>query len=264
MASRLEPRRPSEAIILAAGEGSRLRPLTDLVPKPLLPIDGEAALARVLRQVEDVGVQRVTVVVGHLGRMVRGFVEDAAPRLDLRFVEQEERRGSAHALQLATLGERPAGPCVVCAADTWWRDEDVAALVRAHDDRRPVATMALLRWPIAALPHHARVRTAADGLVERVLDRVDPADASLGPTALSGSPLYVFEPALWDRVARVEPAEPGGVVELWRALQEAVDDGEPLLGHEVHGARDLTRPDDLLRANFPYLGRWLDEATPTS
>lgn len=264
MASGLEHPGPSEAIVLAAGEGSRLRPLTDRVPKPLLPIDGEAVLGRVLRQLRNVGVQRVTVVVGHLGGMVRAFVGDAAPRLDVRFVEQEERRGSAHALQLATIGERPAGPCVVCAADTWWRDEDVAALVRVHGDRRPLATMALLRWPIPALPHHCRVRTATDGLVERVLDRVDPSDASLGPTALSGSPLYVFEPALWDRVARVEPAHPGGIVELWRALQEAVDDGDPVLGHEVHGARDLTRPDDLLRANFPYLGRWLDEATPTS
>lgn len=256
------PHAVDRAIVLAAGEGSRLRPLTDRVPKPLLPIDGEPVLGRVLRQLRHVGVVEATVVVGHLGGAVRAFVDANAGGLSVRFVEQPQRRGTAHALQLATAGAVPDGPCLVCAADTAWVDEDVARLVAAHRRERPLATMALLRWPLNHLPHHSRVVLDADGLVERVLDRIGPAGGDDGATALSGSPLYVFEPELWRRVAAVEPAEPGGVVELWRALQGAIDEGERVLGHELRAARDLTRPDDLLRYNFPYLGRWLDEAMP--
>lgn len=253
---------PRAAIVLAAGEGSRLRPLTDRIPKPLLPIDGEPVLGRVLRQLRDVGVRDATVVVGRGGRIVREFVSGTAERPHVRFVEQGERRGTAHALQLATADAEPVGPCVVCAADTAWRDDDVAALVEGHASARPLATMALLRWPVEQLPHHSRVRVDAEGLVERVLDRVDPSVAAAGERALAGSPLYVFEPAMWRRVAAVRPVEPGGVVELWRALQGAIDGGTAVRGHEIHGARDLTRPDDLLRANFPYLRPWLDEAGP--
>jgi UDP-N-acetylglucosamine diphosphorylase / glucose-1-phosphate thymidylyltransferase / UDP-N-acetylgalactosamine diphosphorylase / glucosamine-1-phosphate N-acetyltransferase / galactosamine-1-phosphate N-acetyltransferase len=253
-----------QAVVLAAGDGTRLRPLTDRIPKPFLPIDGQPVLARVLDQLAGVGVRRITVVVGHRGQLVEQFSRaHARERLqldELSFVVQQPRRGSADALQLVLGAGAARGPALVCAADTAWRDEDVAALVQRHAETGATATMALQRWPVVQLPHSCRVLVDEDGRVQRVLDHVDPSDMPADAIESAGSPLYAFEPAMWDRIRAVQPST-GGTVELWRALQAAIDDGNLVQSMHVSDARDLTRPDDLLRHNFPYLAPWLDAAS---
>jgi bifunctional UDP-N-acetylglucosamine pyrophosphorylase/glucosamine-1-phosphate N-acetyltransferase len=239
--------------VLAAGEGSRLRPLTDRVPKPLLPIDGEPVLGRVLRQLRANGVQRVTMVIGYLGDEVRRFVASEQHGLDIAFVVQDERRGTGHALQLALASGIAHEDSVVAASDTAWRDEDVRAIVEsAPASLGSVATMALLRWPAARLPHGFAVRVNEAMRVERVLERIDASAPDAPSSARSGSPLYVLRAPMWARIEALEQSA-GGVVQLADALQAAIDAGEPVDAVEVFGARDLTRPDDLLRANFPYL-----------
>ncbi len=253
--------RPRQALLLAAGEGSRLRPLTDHVPKPMLPIDGQAVVERLIGQLVDNGIERITVVVGYRGEVLRQFLEQVALDVELAFVDQAERRGTGHALQLALAAGLERADTIMAGSDTWWRDEDVSRLfsgVASNADA--LVTMSLLRWPVTKLPHSMAVQLDDDHRVERVLHRVDPQAEPPGATALSGSPLYCFRAAFWEYVERIEPA--GGVVELATGIQQAIDDGLVVRGHEVHGARDLTRPEDLLRHNFGYLAPWLDEANP--
>jgi glucose-1-phosphate thymidylyltransferase len=253
--------RPIQALLLAAGEGSRLRPLTDHVPKPMLPIDGQAVVERLVGQLVGAGIERMTVVVGYRGDLLRAYLERIASGLQLTFVEQAERRGTGHALQLALDAGLERTDTIMAASDTWWRDEDVSRLFeRAERDHDALVTMSLLRWPVAQLPHSMSVQLDGDERVRRVLHRVDPATEPAGATALSGSPLYAFRAPFWEYVEQIEPA--GGVVELATGIQHAIDDGHVVRGHEVHEARDLTRPEDLLRHNFGYLGQWLDEANP--
>lgn len=252
-------RRPTRAVVLAAGDGMRLRPLTDHVPKPLLPIDGTAVLDRVLGQLVDVGIEQATIVVGHHGELVADFSRAHARGLRLAFVDQPERVGTGRALQLVRAAGGGDERVLVCAADTAWRDEDVHALLDSHARDHAIATMALLRWPIEQLPHQRLVRMGDSRAVTSVLDHIDPSDRVAGASALSGTPVYVLEPEMWRRIANVATL-PSGAVALWRALQDAIDDGEVVRGVEFTDARDLTDPGDLLRANFPYLGRWLDEA----
>jgi NDP-sugar pyrophosphorylase family protein len=253
------PDTPRQALLLAAGEGSRLRPLTEHVPKPMLPIHGQAVVERLLGQLVRAGVERVTVVVGYRGDVLRAFLERVASGVELTFVEQAERRGTGHALQLALDAGLDRVDTIMAASDTWWRDEDVTALIdSATADSDALVTMSVLRWPVTQLPHSMEVLTDDDRRVERVLHRVDPAHEPAGATALSGSPLYVFRAPFWSYVERIQPA--GGVVELATGIQQAIDDEHLVRAHEVHEARDLTRPEDLLRHNFSYLDRWLDEA----
>ena len=83
------------AIVMAAGEGSRLRPLTDRWPKPILPIDGRPVIAHVLRELGEAGCERVAVVTGHLAEQVEELVGDgAAFGTDVVFVRQPRRDGS--------------------------------------------------------------------------------------------------------------------------------------------------------------------------
>lgn len=97
--------------MLAAGEGRRLRPLTDRWPKPLLPIDGRPVISTLLRQLEF--AERITVVTGYLGDEMRRFLEG----WDVAFADQPAPLGSAHAVQCALeAGAKP--PILVTVADT--------------------------------------------------------------------------------------------------------------------------------------------------
>jgi CTP:molybdopterin cytidylyltransferase MocA len=113
-----------EAVVIAAGEGRRLRPITERWPKPILPIDGKPVLATVLRELADAALAPVTVVVGHLGDQVRRLLAG----LDVRFAEQTEPLGSADAVRAAVAAGARA-PFVVTVADTTYARGDVRRFV---------------------------------------------------------------------------------------------------------------------------------------
>ena len=119
---------------MAAGEGRRLRPVTERWPKPILPVDGRAVIATLLRQLEAEGIGPVTVVTGYLAEQV----EELLHGLEVRFVRQPEPDGSADAVRRALDGG--AGlPALVTAADTVFRPGDLAkvAATRSGGHRVP-------------------------------------------------------------------------------------------------------------------------------
>src|SRR5207302_3041406 len=88
-----------EAVVMAAGEGRRLRPLTERWPKAILPIDGRPVIATLLRELAAAGVARVWLVTGHLRERIQALVGDgAAFGLDVRDVHQPAVLGSADAV----------------------------------------------------------------------------------------------------------------------------------------------------------------------
>jgi len=102
-----------EAVVIAAGEGRRLRPITERWPKPILPIDGKPVIATLLRELDAAGLAPITVVVGHLAEHIRRLLAG----LDVRFAEQPEPLGSADAVRQAVAAGVQA-PFVVSVADT--------------------------------------------------------------------------------------------------------------------------------------------------
>jgi NDP-sugar pyrophosphorylase family protein len=83
-----------EAIVMAAGEGLRLRPVTEQWPKPILPIDGRPVVATVLRELRAAGCDRVTVVTGYLAEQVERLLGDGSGfGLELRFARQPRPDG---------------------------------------------------------------------------------------------------------------------------------------------------------------------------
>ncbi|WP_027532945.1 phosphocholine cytidylyltransferase family protein [Bradyrhizobium sp. WSM3983] len=94
---------PKNAVILAAGSGSRLRPLTDLRPKPLVEVNGTPILHNALRHLDAVGVEDVTIVVGYRKDAIQYACGARFGRLDIDYVESSvfDRTGSAYSLWLA-------------------------------------------------------------------------------------------------------------------------------------------------------------------
>ena len=109
------------AVVMAAGLGTRLRPLTDEVAKPVLPIDGSPVLATLLRELAAAGIGEATVVTGHLAEQVERLVGDgSAFGLTVRTVRQPTPDGSADAVRVAGLDP----PYLVTAADTVFRPDE--------------------------------------------------------------------------------------------------------------------------------------------
>ncbi len=103
---------------MAAGEGRRLRPLTDRYAKAILPIDGRPVIATLLRELTAAGCVEATVVIGRLGEQVEALLGDGgAFGLRLRFVRQPQPIGSADAVRRA-LAAGAEAPVLVTASDT--------------------------------------------------------------------------------------------------------------------------------------------------
>jgi choline kinase len=227
-----------DAIVMAAGEGLRLRPLTARWPKPVLPIDGRPVLATLLHELRSAGCDRVWVVIGHLAEEVERLVGDGrAFGVELRTTRQPRVLGSADAVRRA-LDDGAGLPCLVLAADTVFRRGDVGMVRRTFEASDAAGAIAVRPDPPPG-PGRGAVEVR-DGLVIAL------GGEALGP--LSGAPLWGLGPAVADRLCL--DREP---YELENAYRGALEAGETILGITIGKTRDLTDPLDLVEENFPYL-----------
>jgi glucose-1-phosphate thymidylyltransferase len=90
-----------KAIIPVAGAGAKLRPHTYTQPKALIPIAGKTILSYIVDQLHDAGINEFIFIIGYLGEKIRDYVNFAFPHLTCHFVEQNERWGTGHAIELA-------------------------------------------------------------------------------------------------------------------------------------------------------------------
>ncbi len=116
-----------QVIILAAGRGKRLRPLTDVTPKPLIMVRGKSILERTLAVLPDV-IDEVIVVVSYLGDQVRERFGDRHNDRPIRYVNQGELAGTAGALWAAKELLRPE-KFLVLNGDDLYRREDLERLL---------------------------------------------------------------------------------------------------------------------------------------
>ncbi len=224
---------------MAAGEGTRLRPITEHWPKPVLPIDGRPVLAVLLRELAAADLRRVWLVTGHLAEQVEGLAGDgSAFGLELSFVRQPGVLGSADAVRRA-LDAGATPPVLVTAADTVYRRGDVAS-VAAEFGRSGAAGAVAVRTEPPPGPGRQAVRR--NGIrIESLRDK-DPENP------WSAAPLWAVGPAVAERLCLDNPP-----YELENAFQSAIDAGETVIAVEIGKTRDLTYPVDLVEENFPYL-----------
>jgi glucose-1-phosphate thymidylyltransferase len=224
---------------MAAGEGTRLRPLTERWAKPVLPIDGRAVLAVLLRELAAAGSERVRLVTGYLADQVERLAGDgSAFGLEISFVRQPSVLGSADAVRRA-LDAGAAPPVIVSAADTVFQPGDVGRFVVEFGGSEAAGAVAVRTDPPPSQTRHAVRRS--NGRVERMRDD-DP------NSRWSGAPLWGVGPPVAERLCLDQPP-----FELENAFQAAIDAGETVTALEIGKTRDLTYPLDLVEENFLYL-----------
>jgi bifunctional UDP-N-acetylglucosamine pyrophosphorylase/glucosamine-1-phosphate N-acetyltransferase len=204
------------AIILAAGEGTRMR---SGQPKVAHKILGVPLVRYVVEAVHGAGIQRIVTVVGHRAEMVTPLVTDTVP------VVQERQLGTGHAVGCAreVLADF-AGPLVVLAGDVpLVRAETIRDLVKAFADTGAACTMLTARFRNPQ--GYGRVVRDADGFVLSIVEQKDLTGDQLGIEECNVG-IYCFDAvALFERIERLAPANVQGEYYLTDVIGLLRDDG---------------------------------------
>jgi len=188
-------------MLLCAGLGTRLRPLTLRVPKPAVPVCGLPLVSYNLALLAGAGVRRAVVNVHHLPDAMAAAAADAARALGLDLAVSREPviAGTGGALREARRHLAGAEAIFLVNGDVLF-DADLPAALAAHRASGALATMLLLPMPEGA--RFAAVEVDAAGAVRRIAGAFGPGGDGLSPWHFSG--VHVLSPAILDHV----PAEP--------------------------------------------------------
>ena len=230
------------AVILVGGQGTRLRPLTDLTRKDMLPLVDRPLLAYTFEHLARHGVERGIVSCGHLPGQIQSTFGERHGALSLEYVVEDEPLGTGGAIGFAA--RELEGTFFGLNGDSL-READLDALVRFHRSTGAKAT--ILLTPVADPSRYGLVRTSSDGRVESFLEKPRPEEID---TDLINAGLYVLEP---DVLGLVPPGRPVSIErEVFPVLAaEGSVFGAALPGYWL----DVGTPESYLQAHRDVLER---------
>lgn len=236
------------AIVLIGGYGTRLRPLTDTVPKSMLTVGNEPIITRLLRRLGRSGVGVATLALGYLpDPYLAAFPGDRCGEVTVRYAVEPEPLDTAGAIRFAAETGGVDGTFVVLNGDVI-SDLDVAELVEAHRRYGGAATIHLT--PVADPSAFGVVELDGAGRVRRFVEKPAPGETS---SNLINAGTYVMEPAVLESIA------PGRRVSVERETFPALAAAGSLHGYATdHYWLDAGNPRALLRANLDRLAGRFD------
>lgn len=181
-----------KAFVLCGGKGTRLRPYTDKMPKPMLPICGKPILQHILEHLKAGGITDITLFVGYLRQDIKDYFGDGKKLgLKLSYVEEEEERGTAGAIFHA---KNPSETFLVTMGDHL-TDINLKEMLASHKKSGCIAT-------IAVQEHNTRIeygviKTKKDGKVEEFQEK---------PVLMHkiNTGIYLMEPEIFDYIKEKE------------------------------------------------------------
>lgn len=227
-----------KAVILAAGEGSRMRPLTYTRPKVMLPIANKPILEHLVTEAREAGIRDFIFIVGYCDEQVRAYFGDGGRwGINIAFCEQRKQLGTADAIRM--VEGMVDGRFIVMNGDVMVSREDIRRL-------------ALKRSPTLSVievtdPRGLGMVELSQGKVVRIHEKTEKP-----PTRLANAGLYLFTPDIFPAITRTVKS-PRGEYEITDSLHLLMEAGHSLAAQEIRHWRDLSYPWDLLSANEAML-----------
>ncbi len=239
-----------QAVVLAAGRGKRLQPITLTRSKAMVPVAGKPIVERVMDDLIANGLSDFVLVISPDDEEIQRYFGDGAVLgVKIQFAHQTERLGMAHALACAA-------PCIygdffLAACDNLVSAEHVGRMVAAWNTKpRPSGVLTLMPVEPERLGAVGIVET--DGRwVRRIVEKPTPEEA---PSNISSVPLYAFSRRILEYLPEV-PLSARGEYELQDAIQMLIERDGGVCGVTIARRRTVTTPDDLLALNRHYLDR---------
>ncbi len=233
-----------KTVIIAAGEGVRMRPLTYTRSKVMLPLANKPIMEHLLVGAEKAGLKDFVFVVGYFEKKIREYFGDGQRwGVKIEYVTQKKQLGTAHALKMTKdfLTER----FLLLNGDGPISAEDIQKVIR---HQRPC--MALQAVSNA---QDLGVAEVTDGKVKHLHEKLDKP-----PSNLANAGLYLLNTSVFPFIEKLEPST-RGEYEITSALQAFIDQGNDMACEEITSWQNLSYPWDLLKVNRMLLDRLSEE-----
>ncbi len=225
-----------KALILAAGRGTRLEPVTSDISKCMLPIVGKPLLEHILNSVKDAGIGEAILVVGYMREKIIDHFQDGSDLgMKIEYITQEGMKGTAQAIGLANDVDTDL---LVLNGDTLISSKDISNIVKNHE------TAATLGVRKVEDPSNYGVVEVEDGKVKAIVEKPKKYVSNL-----ANAGIYVFSPKIFEAIKKTEKSE-RGEYEITSSIEILINQGEVIKGVELQGRwSDIGNPWNYLDSN---------------
>ncbi|RQG91508.1 sugar nucleotidyltransferase [Natrarchaeobius halalkaliphilus] len=228
------------AVVLAAGKGTRLRPLTEDKPKALVEVDDRPIIEDVFDNLLEIGISELIVVVGHLKEQIIDRYGDAYEGVPITYAHQREQLGLAHAIR--QVEPHVDDDFVLMLGDNVFR-ANLADVVNRQREARADAAFLVEQVPYDEASRYGVLDTNEYGEIVEVVEK--PAEP---PSNLVMTGFYTFTPAIFHACHLVQQSD-RGEYELPDAIDLLIQSGRTIDAIRMEGWRvDVGYPDDRDRA----------------
>ena len=238
-----------QAVILAAGKGKRLHPITASRTKAMAPILGIPIVEKVMEPMVANGIRDFILVTSPDDEEIGAhFQSKSRLAAGVKLVPQPEPLGMGHALMQAV--PHIHGDFILSACDNLVDAHQFQALLSTWSSQSPEAILTTL--PVGPEEIVRMGIVELDG--KRITRIVEKPTLEEAPSNIGSVPLYVFSPRLLTYLSEIKPS-PRGEYELQDAIQALIDQGGDVQAFELSNRKDLTLPADLLAINLQFLAQ---------
>jgi len=231
-----------KAVVMAGGEGSRLRPLTSNMPKPLVPVAGRPIMEHILLHLRRHQLRDVVATVQYLGASIRNYFGDGSEQgVALSYSVEDSPLGTAGSVMLAR--QQLNEPFVVISGDSL-TDIDLGAAARFHRERKAIATIVLK--PVPNPLEYGVVVVDEGGAVQRFIEKPSWGEVI---SDLANTGIYILDPSVFDFFRPGEVTDWSGDV-----FPKLLKEGEHVFGWIADGYwEDVGSHSAYMKANFDCL-----------
>ncbi len=243
-----------KAVVLAAGEGVRLQPVTTTRPKHLIRVGGKPILQHCLETLKRVGVTDVVLVTHYMGDAIHEFFGDGEKlHLKIEYVNQPSVLGTGNAAAVAEPYMK--GNFLLVYGDLLYSQESVKRVVDNFDEEKVAAAMAVV--PVEKPENYGIVDVDRNCKIRRIVEKPARKDA---PSHLANAGIYAFTQNVFELLHKLQPSI-RGELELTDAISLLTRDKKSVLAIEIPKTEwlDIGHPWDLLEANAWALNRMAHE-----
>lgn len=194
-----------KAVLLAAGEGNRLRPITTTRPKPLIPIAGKPLLEHTILGLKEAGIDSILLIVGYKQEMIKDYFKDGIKDfgVNIEYITQEEYLGTAHAAQYAKefVGD---DNFLLMYGDIMVESEVFKSIVQYFNNFKPEGVISLIS--VENPEEFGIISLNNEGHVQKIIEK-PPKGENLGNLANAG--IYIFTPMIFQAIQETKKSKRG-------------------------------------------------------
>ena len=237
-----------KAVILAAGEGKRLRPVTSTCPKPMIPIAGKPLLEHTILALKSVGIEEILLIVVYKEALIKNYFGNGQDKFDIKieYITQDEYLGTAHATNNARNFINDDNPFLMMYGDLLVDPSVFKEITRKFADNKTEGLISLLE--VDNPQNYGIISLNSKGYVEKIIEKPSP-DQKVGNLANAG--IYIFDPMIFKAIEKTEKSV-RNEFELTDSMEILIEQLHgKIIGHVIEDRfwSDIGLPWQLLEAN---------------